>query len=607
MSDINRFNITNVTMMNTSLAARSLPEVSVSRFTRDQVMTQMQAILLANDNPLRANEVRRAWSCYLELVVEPAGWMAILIPSADTARMLKVDAGRRGAMVVEVLNINCDVLEAEVEILRSSDDRVISDGFKSEVPIDELYPLKNQEFDTLNMNATVVALDLIRFFYKHIWMPWDEDSDIPDWPGQHLANRINLHFSLATGKGNEATAIRLDELACKAEMNRTALQELEEAVGLADEDSLDVDPELSYQVVGKLYQLHQEQDSIRREAELLENPMLRIAVTANKVAARKEGRSNLEPGMLIVWGGGAVSEFNKLTESIGDEFGSESNILVFPDIQHAIDTAVVGDNVIVCSAGEHKLRGLGALSKGGKIIGRVPTGKVTLVPGDTSNVFLGLENGVLEFRDLNLDFGRQSVGMLVRGGDVIMENVSMTGGDTMIRITGKSKSRFLSCKNIDGGIAYDLGEACYVEIGNCIIERNRIGISTKEGAVMIISGCYINGNMDHGIVLICKEGGVEGFWERECAIQAAKERGIDLSRSEIGFNMMGDFAVLCDIGGLNSADVERQCYVNRRFSTPLAGVTHSQLISSSSMPNTPIQHTTTRVLNYFPGDHGSPL
>merc|ERR1719481_117244 len=58
--------------------------------------------------------------------------------------MFKVDAGRRGAMVVEVLNINCDVLEAEIEILKSSDERVISDGLKFEVPIDELYPLKNQ-------------------------------------------------------------------------------------------------------------------------------------------------------------------------------------------------------------------------------------------------------------------------------------------------------------------------------------------------------------------------------------------------------------------------------------------------------------------------------
>jgi hypothetical protein len=37
-------------------------------------------------------------------------------------------------------------------------------------------------------------------------------------------------------------------------------------VRLGDEDSLGDLPELLYQVVGKLYQLHQEQDSIRREA-----------------------------------------------------------------------------------------------------------------------------------------------------------------------------------------------------------------------------------------------------------------------------------------------------------------------------------------------------
>ena len=236
-SDSNRFNVTNVTIMSISLARRSLPEVSVSQFTRDQVMTQMQAILLANpanDNPLWANEVRRAWSCYLELVVNPSGWMAVLIPRADTARMLKVYAGRRGAMVVEVLNVNCDILEAEVKILKSSDDRMISDGFKTEVPIDELYPLKNQEYDMLNMNATVVALDLIRFFYQHIWMRWDEDNDIPDWPGQHLVNRINLHFSRASGKGNKATAISLDrqpvatDPAKKLRNFRKKLREIEE-------------------------------------------------------------------------------------------------------------------------------------------------------------------------------------------------------------------------------------------------------------------------------------------------------------------------------------------------------------------------------------------
>ena len=88
-----------------------------------------------------------------------------------------------------------------------------------------------------------------------------------------------------------------------------------DTVGLGDEDSLGDLPDLPYQVVGKLYQLHQEQDSIRREAELLENPLLRLAVTANKVAARKEGRRNKVPGVLVVWGGGTMGELGELMRS----------------------------------------------------------------------------------------------------------------------------------------------------------------------------------------------------------------------------------------------------------------------------------------------------
>ena len=135
-------------------------------------------------------------------------------------------------------------------------------------------------------------------------MPWDNDSDCHDWAGQHLANRVHLHYSLATGTGDQATALRLDQLAARAEANRTALEEMEYEVGLGDEESVEDPPELSYQVVGRLYALHQEKDNIRREAELLENPLLREAVTASKVAARKEGRRIKKAGVLMVWSGG---------------------------------------------------------------------------------------------------------------------------------------------------------------------------------------------------------------------------------------------------------------------------------------------------------------
>ena len=51
-------------------------------------------------------------------------------------------------------------------------------------------------------------------------MPWDEDSDCCDWVSEHLDNRLSLHFSLVNGSGDQATAIKLDQLVARAELNR---------------------------------------------------------------------------------------------------------------------------------------------------------------------------------------------------------------------------------------------------------------------------------------------------------------------------------------------------------------------------------------------------
>ena len=159
-------NVTNISMMNKSLVAKSLPEVATSRLGQEEALDQLQAVLQASKMPLHAQEIRQAWSSYLELVVEPAGWMAVLLPSQDTASMLGVDMGRRGAMMVEVTDVLCETLEAEVEVLTRPQDW--GDGLSPivKVPVDELYPVKIQQLDSLNMTPTIVALDLIRFFYK---------------------------------------------------------------------------------------------------------------------------------------------------------------------------------------------------------------------------------------------------------------------------------------------------------------------------------------------------------------------------------------------------------------------------------------------------------
>lgn len=60
-----------------------------------------------------------------------------------------------------------------------------------------------------------------RIFVQNLWMPWDEDSECSDWVSEHLENRLSLHFSLVNGSGDQATAIRLDQLVARAELNRS--------------------------------------------------------------------------------------------------------------------------------------------------------------------------------------------------------------------------------------------------------------------------------------------------------------------------------------------------------------------------------------------------
>ena len=69
----------------------------------------------------------------------------------------------------------------------------------------------------------------------------------------------------------------------QAEANRTQLEELEDAVGLGGDDA-EVEPD--EETIIKLFRLHQEKEKIREEAENLENPMLRKAERASKMAHR---------------------------------------------------------------------------------------------------------------------------------------------------------------------------------------------------------------------------------------------------------------------------------------------------------------------------------
>ena len=249
-------------------------------------------------------------------------------------------------------------------------------------------------------------------------MPWDEDSECEDWPGEHLHSRVRLHFSLVTGSGDQATAVKLDQLAARAELNRTALMELEES-GAGD---------MSYQVLGRMYELHQDQDNIRRQAEMLENPILRMAVEAKTSSCRKKSRQDASAAVLVVWAGGSVAALASVLSALEAELGAGARVTVYPELQHAVDCSVADDVIVIASPGHHQLRGLGGLSAGGRLVSRgCGPASVVILPGDTDSVFCCLEQGSLEIADVNIDCKNVNIGLLVSAGKLTMKNVTVVG------------------------------------------------------------------------------------------------------------------------------------------------------------------------------------
>ena len=189
-----------------------------------------------------------------------------------------------------------------------------------------------------------------------------------------------ISYSLIEGKNKNL----------QAEANRTQLEELEDAVGLGGDDA-EVEPD--EETIIKLFRLHQEKEKIREEAENLENPLLRKAERASKMAHRRNSRTMKERrAVLVVWRGGNAKKLEDEMMARVREEVAEEEIIVLPDLQQALDMAVEGDTVVICSEGEHRIEGLGGLSNGGRILGRV-SGEVVIAPGDTSGDFLQLEEG----------------------------------------------------------------------------------------------------------------------------------------------------------------------------------------------------------------------
>ncbi|CAH2052436.1 unnamed protein product, partial [Iphiclides podalirius] len=173
-----------------------------------KIRQKMQSVYLFNRND---NEVlqellrvfssgrgtaREQWTLQAELLVEPVGWDALWKLSKEFCK--KFDVRFPCIAYVTVTSVDFEELTASVDVLRVQHEAVTLPETVVDVPLIELWPTIEQREQCVNAATTADFIDLLRFFYHNIWMPWD-DQDDKVLLSNTIEDRMNLWSDIHNG------------------------------------------------------------------------------------------------------------------------------------------------------------------------------------------------------------------------------------------------------------------------------------------------------------------------------------------------------------------------------------------------------------------------
>lgn len=143
---------------------------------------------------------------------------------------------------------------------------------RQEVNLADLWVTKMQENKEINADKTADCIDRMRFFYNHVWMPWDNDSDDDlNWVEKHLEDRIRFCYDIKRKDMKRSLAAHIRTLLDEAKYIQQRREYLE--IGLSDDEEFD--DTLDKTQITDLMRLHLRLAMIKSELEMLENPELR--------------------------------------------------------------------------------------------------------------------------------------------------------------------------------------------------------------------------------------------------------------------------------------------------------------------------------------------
>ncbi|CAG9768336.1 unnamed protein product [Ceutorhynchus assimilis] len=443
------------------------------------------------------SQIQKEWAYHLELSLDPNGWQAVWKIPRLKCEELKIPFPT--VVLVYVLDVAYLDLAALVRILAVQDDIHLPE--KHHVPLTQLWPTKQQDKTiALNLHSTANALDMLRFFYIHILMPWDEEDDTVDWKGTHLFSRLKLYYDLKNGNIPKGTSEHIHALLNEARRLNSKRQHL---VNLCTDDSdlentCDTNLETLIEINVRLIE-------IQNEINLFENEIFRKVILKRQESSELKSSDDKDdkPHIWIVLKNATAKDYIKILQSVEDLYPDQT-LSFAPNLMSKLESANCEDTFLL-SPKIHIIKREGVLIENFTLKGIGNRDFVQIV-SQADDVMFDCIQDSCTIENITFDCKNTQCALLIRKGQVTMKNCKIVGDSSStthqgILVLNGAKLTLDSCDISGFSMAIIGNSGSTIDIKNSNIHEGYSGIKIYDHCVMGIYGSCISNFKEYGIIL----------------------------------------------------------------------------------------------------------
>ncbi|KPI98804.1 SHC SH2 domain-binding protein 1-like A [Papilio xuthus] len=435
---------------------------------------------------------REQWSLQAELLVEPVGWDALWKLSKDFCK--KFDVRFPCVAYVSVTSVDFEELSASADVLSVQHEAVTIPETVVDIPLVELWPTIKQREASINAATTAEFIDLLRFFYENIWMPWD-DQDGKTLLPKTIEERMSLWSDMHNGTIPNFVARSIITLRNSAIDAYKKLKDLDSSLcdGILDDDD---DSLLPPSYISECAEMNARLDSLMSKWTLYENPLIReqyLAKTKHKWQKTKSKRN-----VVALWQGGSITEFNEISKFLSKNLTNEHNLTVMASAEDGL--SLEPDEVVVCNTAyelpEMPLSQISICSFNG----------ATLKAVDMRSCLLMLSEEC-RLRDLTLQCAQVNTIIVMMTGTLHIKNCMLADvsknsqRDFAQGIVAKTGAKIViedcTFENFYSGIVVHKG--AQVELKQCLLNQCGVGIQMYSGSSVKLDGTVITNCSEQSI------------------------------------------------------------------------------------------------------------